>query len=234
VSEAERIAGVYREHARRRGGSRWDLRNRGNRAILAERRELTGRLLERQGWLPLADRRILEVGCGGGGELAYLLDLGASASRLAGVDLLPERIDAARQAFPELDFRVANADHLEFADRSFDLVLAITLFTSILDATMARNVASEVGRVLRPGGGLLWYDFRYDSPANRNVRGVGAARVRELFPGFQGELHTVTVIPPLARRLGPLTAGGYRLLASIPPMRSHLLGLLVKGDSNAI
>jgi len=234
MSEAERIAGVYRDQAYSRGGSRWDLRNRGNRAILAERRELVGRLLERQGWLPLADRRVLEVGCGGGAELAYLLDLGASASRLVGVDLLPERIDAARKAFPELDFRVGNAEHLEFADGSFDLVLAFTVFTSILDATMARHVASEVGRILRPGGGLLWYDFRYDSPANRNVRGVGAARVRELFPGFQGELHTVTVIPPLARRLGPLTAGGYRLLASMPPMRSHLLGLLVKGASNAI
>jgi SAM-dependent methyltransferase len=227
VSEAERIAGVYREQAQRRGSSRWDLRNRGNRAILAERRELTARILAPA--LPLADRRVLEVGCGGGGELAYLLELGASASRLVGVDLLPERIDAARQAFPELDFRVGNAERLEFAGGTFDLVLAITLFTSILDATMARNVASEIARVLRPGGGLLWYDFRYDSPANRNVRGVGAARVRELFPGFQGELHTVTLIPPLARRLGPLTAAGYPLLASIPPMRSHLLGLLVKG-----
>jgi SAM-dependent methyltransferase len=227
VSEAERIAGVYREQAQRRGSSRWDLRNRGNRAILAERRELTARILAPA--LPLADRTVLEVGCGGGGELAYLLELGASAPRLVGVDLLPERIDAARQAFPELDFRVGNAEHLEFAGGTFDLVLAITLFTSILDATMARNVASEIARVLRPGGGLLWYDFRYDSPANRNVRGVGAARVRELFPGFQGELHTVTLIPPLARRLGPLTAAGYPLLASIPPMRSHLLGLLVKG-----
>jgi SAM-dependent methyltransferase len=234
MSEAERIAGVYRDQARTHGGSRWDLRNRGNRAILAERRELTRHLLERQGWLPLAERRVLEVGCGGGGELAHLLDLGAYAPRLVGVDLLPERIDAARKAFPELDFRVANAEHLEFADGSFDLVLAFTLFTSILDATMASNVASEMGRVLRPGGGVLWYDFRYDSPANRNVRGVGAARVRELFPGFEGELHKVTVIPPLARRLGPLTGGGYRLLASMPPMRSHLLGLLVKGGSRAL
>jgi SAM-dependent methyltransferase len=234
MSEAERIAGVYRDRAQRQGGSRWDLRNRGNRAILAERRELARHLLERQGWLPLAERRVLEVGCGGGGELAALLDLGASAPRLVGVDLLPERIDAARKAFPELDFRVANAEHLEFADGNFDLVLAFTLFTSILDATMARNVASEIGRVLRPGGGLLWYDFRYDSPANRNVRGVGAARVRQLFPGFEGELHTVTVIPPLARRLGPLTGGGYRLLASMPPMRSHLLGLLVKAGSRAL
>ena len=232
MSEAERIAGVYRDQAQG-GGSRWDLRNPGNRAILAERRELMSRILRRQGWLPLADRRVLEVGCGGGGELAYLLNLGASAPRLVGVDLLPQRIEAARKAFPDLDFRVANAERLEFADGSFDLVLAFTLFTSILDATMASNVASEVRRVLRPGGALLYYDFRYDSPANRNVRGLGAARVRALFPGFVGELHTVTVIPPLARRLGPLTTAGYRLLASVPPLRSHLLGLLVKGGPSA-
>jgi len=231
LNEAERIAGVYREPALR-DGARWDLRNRGNRAILAERRDHMKRVLERQGWLPLGDRKVLDVGCGGGAELAWFRDLGAS--RLTGVDLLPERVEAARNAYPDIDFRVANAEHLEFPDQSFDLVIAFTLFTSILDPQMAANVAHEIQRVLRPRGGLLWYDFRYDNPANKNVKGVGAKRVRELFGDLEGNLDAVTVIPPLVRRLGPLTAAAYPLLASLPPMRSHLLGLLIKPDKNAV
>jgi hypothetical protein len=106
--------------------------------------------------------------------------------------------------------------------------MAFTVFSSILDPSMAGNVASEIARVLRPGGGLLWYDFRYNSPANRHVRGVSAHRVRELFPGLAGELHRVTVLPPLVRRLGPLTAAAYPALGAIPPLRSHLMGLLRK------
>jgi ubiquinone/menaquinone biosynthesis C-methylase UbiE len=227
VTEADRIAGAYRD-IEAKAGSRWDLSNRGNRMVLAERRRLAAKLLEQAGWIPLAKRRVLEVGCGGGSELAWMLEVGASSSSLVGVDLLPDRIAAARVAYPQLEFHLGNAEHLDFPDGSFELVMAYTVFSSILDESMSRNVASEVTRVLHPGGGLLWYDFRYDSPANRHVRGVRARRVRELFPMLQGDLHTVTVLPPLVRRLGPLTGVVYPALARVPPMRSHLLGLLRK------
>jgi SAM-dependent methyltransferase len=112
--------------------------------------------------------------------------------------------------------------------RSFDLVLAYTIFSSILDRVMAANVASEITRVLRPGGGIVWYDFRCDSPSNRNVRGIGADGVRRLFPELHGELASLTLLPPVVRRLGFLTPVAHRPLALVPPVRSHLLGLLVK------
>src|SRR4029077_15874475 len=150
--------------------------------VLSERRRMVKNLLDRAGCVPLGERRVLEVGCGTGSELAWLLELGASPSRLAGVDLLPDRVAAARLAYPQLDFRQGNAEQLDLSDASIDLVMAFTVFSSILDGSMASNVAAEIQRVIRPGGALLWYDFRYDNPANRNVRGVGARRVRELFP----------------------------------------------------
>jgi ubiquinone/menaquinone biosynthesis C-methylase UbiE len=227
LAETERIARAYRD-LEANARSRWDLRNRGNRLILAERRRLATTLLNQAGWIPLADRRVLEVGSGGGSELAWLLELGAPPSKLVGVDLLADRVAAARATYPQLEFYAANAEHLDFPDAAFDLVMAFTVFSSILDGSMARNVAAEIERVLKPGGGLLWYDFRYDSPANRHVRGVGSDRVHELFPGLKGDLHTLTVVPPLVRRLGPLTAALYPVLASAPPLRSHLMGLLRK------
>ena len=227
MAEADRIARAYQD-IEANAGSRWDLRNPGNRLILAERRRLATSLLSQAGWIPLSDRRVLEVGTGGGSELAWLLELGAPPANLVGVDLLPDRVAIARATYPQLEFHEANAEHLELPDASFDLVMAFTVFSSILDPSMAGNVASEIQRVLKPGGGLLWYDFRYNSPANRHVRGVSSARVRELFPGLKGELHTVTVVPPLVRRLGPLTAALYPALASAPPLRSHLMALLRK------
>ena len=227
MSETERIARAYREREVTTG-SRYDLRNAGNRLVLAERRGLAKRLLGDAGWLPLGDRRVLDVGCGAGSELAWLLELGASPSRLVGVDLLPDRISAARYAYPNFAFHEGNAERLEFDAASFDLVTALTVFSSILDPSMASNVAGEIVRVLKPGGGLLWYDFRYDNPRNKDVRGVSERRVRELFPQLEGKVQKLTVLPPLVRRLGPITPFAYRVLAAAPPMRSHLMGLLRK------
>lgn len=228
MSETERIARAYRDLAEHSG--RWDARNPGNKAILAERRRLVRRVLEREGWLPLGNRDVLEVGSGTGGELSWMRELGAAPAKLVGIDLLPDRVASARLAFPELDFRTGNAEQIPFPDASFDVVLAITVFSSIRDAGMAANVAREIVRVMRSSGGLLWYDFRYDSPANRDVHGVTAARVRQLFPTLDGRLFSLTVLPPVARRLGPLSFA-YPALAAIPPLRSHLLGLLRKPAS---
>jgi ubiquinone/menaquinone biosynthesis C-methylase UbiE len=227
MTETDRIARAYRERDEC-AAMRWDLRNAGNQRILSERRRLVRQLLQRTGWLPMGDRRVLDVGSGGGAELAWFRELGASESHLVGIDLLPERVEAAQRAFPNIAFHVGNAEHLPFPDRSFDLIVAYTVFSSILDPAMAANVASEIRRVMRPGGGLLWYDFRYKSPANPNVRGVSGARVRMLFPDLKGQLTAVTLVPPLARRLGVLTPVAYPMLALLPPLRSHLLGLLLK------
>jgi hypothetical protein len=110
-------------------------------------------------------------------------------------------------------------------------VQAITLFSSIFDPTMASTVAAEITRVLKPGGAVLWYDFRYDNPSNRDVHGVTARDVHALFPNLKGDLLSLTVVPPLARRLGRLTSVAYPSLALLPPLRSHLLGLLSKPEA---
>jgi ubiquinone/menaquinone biosynthesis C-methylase UbiE len=226
LSDSERIARAY-QGLEARAGSRWDRTNPGNQAILAERRRWTRQLLEQAGLQPLAGKHVLEVGSGSGGELAWLRELGATNEDLVGVDILPDRVAAARRAHPGMRFDHANAERLAFGDGSFDLVLALTIFSSIPSEAMARNVAAEIARLLRPGGALLWYDVRYDSSSNPNVKAVPLARIRTLFPALEGKLHSVTLLPPLARRLGPLT-GAYGALAAVSPLRSHLIGLLRK------
>ncbi|MGH6811269.1 MAG: class I SAM-dependent methyltransferase [Methylocella sp.] len=153
---------------------------------------------------------------------------GALPKNLFGVDLMPKRIEAAKQRYPGIQFTQGNAEHLDFEETFFDLVLLFTVFTSILDNRMSRNVAGEVERVLKPAGVVVWYDFRYNNPYNHNVRGMTKEAIRMFFPNFRLKLRTVTLLPPLARRLGRATAALYPILSSLPCLRTHYTGILVK------
>jgi ubiquinone/menaquinone biosynthesis C-methylase UbiE len=228
-TEVDRLRLVYQRYAA--SGfreSKWSSANPGNHAREVERERVTHQILERSDLLPLTHRRILDLGCGTGDQLGRLADWGAKPENLFGVDLIPERIRAAQQSFPQINFQLANAESLPFADASFDLVLAFTVFTSILDHQMSVNIGREISRVLVPGGGVLWYDFRINNPANKYVRGVSRRQIKRLFPDFRTDLESISLFPPLARRLGVLTDALYAPLASLPFLRTHLLGLLRK------
>jgi len=229
MDEAERLAQVYRGYEQDPAAqARWSGTNVGNRWIAKERERAIVTLLQSHGFLPLQEKRVLDIGCGRGAVLAGLTDLGAQPRNLYGVDLLPDRIETARQAYPDICFICGNAESLDFPDAHFDLVLLFTVLSSILDDRMAHNVAREAYRVLKPGGAVLWYDFRYNNPWNPHVRGITREQIQQLFPGLEMHLSTITLMPPLARRLGRLTPVLYPILAAIPPLRTHYLGLLVR------
>jgi ubiquinone/menaquinone biosynthesis C-methylase UbiE len=229
IRETERLAGVYRHYRDNPAVQEsWSEENAGNRAILHERRRRIQRLFHEGNYGPLDNSLILEVGCGSGNVLAGLLEYGAAATNLYGVDLLPERVQAARGKYPDIHFSCANAERLDFDDNCFDLILVFTVFTSILDSVMAQNVAQEIDRVLSQTGAILWYDFRYNNPRNPHVHGMNLPSIQRLFPEYTHQLQTITLLPPLARRLGKLTPFLYPLLAAISPLRTHYLGLLQK------
>jgi ubiquinone/menaquinone biosynthesis C-methylase UbiE len=123
-------------------------------------------------------------------------------------------------------FFEASADRLPFGDAAFDVVVASTLFSSLPSSELESAVATEVGRVLAPGGWLVWYDLRYGNPSNQSVHGVDAKALRALFPRWSSELRSLTLLPPIARRLGLTTAVLYGPLEWLPVLRSHLIGRL--------
>ncbi len=207
---------------------RWDDANPGNRAIVAERAHATIDLLRRADLWPPAERRVLEVGCGTGGELARFVGWGADPSRLFGVDIVADRIHIAAASYPAFRFAVGDGAHLPYAGGSFHLVLLSTVLSSVVDEDVQRGIAAEVDRVLGAGGAVLWYDFRVSRPQNPDTRGIGVRRLRELFPSYRPLLETVTVAPPISRRLGPTTGVLYPLLARIPWLRTHVIGVLRK------
>ena len=104
-------------------------------------------LVDFDGW---RGRRVVEVGCGAGVDLARFAKGGADAT---GVDLASSAIDLARANFEQQglrgDFQVANGEQLPFADASFDLVYAHGVVQYTPDPPQLVN---ECRRVLKPGG----------------------------------------------------------------------------------
>ena len=97
-SEVDRLRDVYREYGERDWGkTKWSVTNRGNQAIRREREQKLEQLLQRAGFFPLDQRRILDVGCGTGETLAGFAAWGARPENLFGVDLLPDRIRRAKE-----------------------------------------------------------------------------------------------------------------------------------------
>lgn len=244
ADRAEREAGrIVEEYARRDRARSSGLRSAERPAVReffeGGKRRAIERLLADTGRLPLSGRRILDVGCGSGAWLARYVAWGAAPGNLAGIDLREQAVEAAHRRLEQLggtgeaspDLRTGDAACLPWPDASFSLVSQFTVFTSILDDEARRWVAGEMWRVLAPGGAVLWYDFRYDNPANPNVRRVGRDEIESLFPGASIRLRRVTLAPPLARALASWAAPVARGLERLVVLNTHLLGLLEKAAS---
>lgn len=98
---------------------------------------------------PLAGRRLLDIGCGDG---VLTRRVAAGGAVVTGIDADPEMVATARAATPAATISVGNADHLPFADASFDVVVANTVLCLVENR---REAMAEAVRVLRPGGRLV-------------------------------------------------------------------------------
>lgn len=180
------------------------------------------------------DRRIsaaslLEIGCGNGANLLRFLRMGFSPDRLVGNELLPDRVREARRVLPaSLQLVEGDATTAELPQCSFDVVCLFTVLSSILDDRFQERLADRAWSLVKPGGGLLCYDFIYDNPCNRDVRGVRIRRLRGLLPEARLQIQRVTLAPPLGRPLARRWPGAYSLFNCIPMLRTHVLAWLQK------
>jgi len=170
------------------------------------------------------DARVLEIGCGGGGNLAALIQLGFSPANLTGVELIDERMAEARRQLPS-DVQLIGADALEaqLAPASFDVVILFTVFTSLLDEEYRKRLATHAWSLVKAGGGVLWYDFCFDNPRNPDVRGISVRDVRALFSEGRMRVRRVTLAPPLARAAVRVHRSLYHVLNVVPLLRTHVL-----------
>jgi len=225
--EAARIEDAY---ARRNPGDRYSWFQPGHVFMMQERERGILSLLQRYQFHNLETKRILDVGCGTGNWLRDLIRWGAEPRNIGAVELLEERVARARQLCPfGVEIRQNTAAQLPYGKETFDMVIQSTVFTSILDGGMKQQIASEMLRVLKPEGFILWYDFLVNNPRNPDVRGVPRMEIQSLFPGCDVRLKRITLAPPLTRRVAPYSWLVCYLLSKVPFLCTHYLGVIRKG-----
>jgi ubiquinone/menaquinone biosynthesis C-methylase UbiE len=226
MSEIERIKGAYERRKTEGKGELYSYFNQANLFIIHQRETALIHSLKQLGLTDLSDRKILDVGCGSGGFLREFVKYGAKPQNLYGIDLLEERIEKARELNPNIDFRCGDASNLPYEDHFFDMVMQFTVFTSILDSGMKQKIASEMLRVLKADGTIIWYDYYVNNPWNPDVKGVNKKEIQELFPDRVLSLKRVTLAPPIARTLIPASTFLCLMLEKIPFLRTHYLGMI--------
>ncbi len=174
--------------------------------------------------------RLLEVGCGIGVDSIRLARCGFEVTAL---DLTESAIQVARRFAEDraagIDFRVGNAEDLEFEDETFDAAYA---FGVLHHTPQVAQAVAELRRVLKPGGTayvMLYHRnslvnfahwlFRlpYESPqhlkdhcpvvytftrqtARAHFRQFSEVRIRPAYPFTYGFRHLTSWIPKFAQR----------------------------------
>jgi SAM-dependent methyltransferase len=201
--------------------------------------------------------RALEYGCGPGSRAFHLARAGA---QVVGIDISPVAIEQATQRGREeglsdrLEFKVMDAEHLDFPDASFDLVCG----SGILHHLSLERSYAELARVLKPSGAGVFTEplghnpainaYRNRTPTLRTVdEHPLLMRDLELAGRFFGEVQTrfftLCSLAAIALRDRPgfervlaLLDGLDRLLfRTLPPLRRHawMVGIVLRRPRRA-
>jgi ubiquinone/menaquinone biosynthesis C-methylase UbiE len=109
---------------------------------------------------------VLDMGCGTGLAARAIARSEGFSGHVIGIDLSPYLVAAAKRLASEeglaahLEFRAGDAHTLDFADSSFDALVAHTLLSHVDDPL---SVLKEAARVIKPGGMIGIFDGDYAS-----------------------------------------------------------------------
>jgi SAM-dependent methyltransferase len=150
---------------------------------------------------PVADKRILDLGCGNG---VFARRLARAGARVAAVDVSAAMIDKARSRTSRADGRIeygvldaTSEESLSALEAGFDAVVSNMVLMDLADLG---PLARHLPRLLHEGGCFL---FAVTHPSFNN--GSGATRVAERYTAEEGLLyrHYIKVtgyITPVAER----------------------------------
>lgn len=105
---------------------------------------------------PTADMKVLDVGCGTGSHLMAYQQAGCD---IYGIDMSPAMLKQAQEKLGDkAKLHLGDASDMPYEDDLFDLITT-TLMLHEMPPTVRDAVISEMKRVLKPDGHLLFIDF---------------------------------------------------------------------------
>ncbi len=177
--------------------------------------------------------RLLEVGCGLGHLVGQLED----SFETAAVDLNPHALRQARTVAQRTRLEVASAEHLPFPGGSFEVILIKHIIEHLPHPELA---IAELGRVLRPGGLLIFSTPNLDSllrpmkgdrwigyqdPTHislkppdtwlRLLREVGEMRILRVFADGFWDVPYLPMIPAMLQKLFFGAPGGLQAVVGV-------------------
>ncbi len=155
---------------------------------------------------------VLDVGSGGGTNLAWLVELGADPARCTGVELVPQAVASARERLPYVRWIEGDFSATEVGG-PFDLVMLVAVLTSIRNVELKRRIVERCLSVLRPGGIFFFYDFmtRKEDPGLPHYKRLTYAEVEGYLGGrephwFKRDLLRGNLAERLVERYGVTAA----------------------------
>lgn len=153
-------------------------------------------ILERNGARRGSLGSVFDWGCGCGRVLRHFPALGIGGLKLHGADYNPDLIQWCKQNLPFGEFQVNGLEPpLDYPDRAFDFVYAISVFTHLTEPLQFRWL-DEMARVIKPGGHLLFTVH-------------GAAYLVDLNEEQQQQFHAGQLVVKYAELVGENACGAY-------------------------
>lgn len=171
------IIEAYNKHAKAYAKRQRD--NSNIYRVYLERPAIFGNLPKLQG------KDVLCLGCGSGEEIERIKSLGAK--KVIGIDISEKLIEIAKENYLNFDFRVMDAENLDFPKESFDLVFS-SLTMHYLESWL--KTLKSVNRVLKQDGIFI---FSVTHPFFSAIQKKENERIKSRIFGYKDIKNTANI-----------------------------------------
>ncbi len=198
----------------------------GDRLIKKERDNYMYQLLNKNKIFSKKNK-ILDFGCGEGFIMHQLLHWGIEYDQMVGIDTSQERIKKAKMRFDNLKFTQIT-DKIPFSENQFTMIIISTVFSSIIGQSNRFFWASEIDRVLKGNGFIIFYDMKINNPFNFNTKKISKNELKLLFKNYNIKTKSLTVLPQLTRTISYISPKIYPFLTKLKFLHTHQISQLTR------
>jgi len=159
-------------------------------------------IFRKKGFLTLNELKVLDVGIGKGSNVPDFFKFGINFKSLFGLDILFDRLRFLKNNYKEILVFNCDAQKVSFKNKSFDIVTQFVVFSSILEDNVCQNIATEMLRVLKDDGMIIWYDAHGGKMLSEHTRSYSEEQIKEFFPNCKYEFKRIIPHSQLSLRLG--------------------------------